>query len=94
MRKRYVGPAEPSPSEKYAEHVARIKLAAWQVNSPAYIAGERHYAQVGYRENPLSGEHAGESIPELTVRYGIILEDPEQAELFEAGFFDAMERDA
>ncbi len=35
---------------------------------------------------PLSGEWAGESIPELSAEYGIDLEDPEIADAFETGY--------
>lgn len=38
--------------------------------------------------SPLSGEWAGESIPELSAEYGIDLEDDTLASAFEAGFAD------
>ncbi len=36
--------------------------------------------------HPLSGEWAGESMPELEDRYGIALEDDDDMQLFEEGF--------
>lgn len=39
--------------------------------------------------SPLSGEWAGESIPELSVEYGIDLEDSDIADAFETAFADA-----
>ena len=53
----------------------------------AYMAGRDHYLNVGWREGPLSGEHAGESMGELSMQYGVDLSIPEYAELFEDGFF-------
>jgi hypothetical protein len=38
--------------------------------------------------SPLSGEWAGESIPELSERYGVDLGDDEKADQFEQGFGD------
>lgn len=38
--------------------------------------------------SPLSAEWAGESIPELTERYGVALEEDEKADQFEQGFAD------
>jgi hypothetical protein len=38
--------------------------------------------------SPLSGEWAGESIPELSERYGVDLQDDEKADQFEQGFAD------
>ncbi len=44
--------------------------------------------RVGYRDAPLSGEWAGESIPEISERYGLDLFDSELADKFEEGFHD------
>jgi len=38
--------------------------------------------------SPLSGEWAGESIPELSADYGVDLSDPWIADAFECGYFD------
>ncbi len=38
--------------------------------------------------SPLSGEWAGESIPELSAQYGVDLWDGEVADAFESGFYD------
>jgi len=38
---------------------------------------------------PLSGEYAGESIPELSEQYGIPLDDDEVATVFETAFSEA-----
>ncbi len=53
----------------------------------ALAAGREHYLNGGYREAPLSGEWAGESIGELSMQWGVDLSDPELAEQFEDGFF-------
>lgn len=39
---------------------------------------------------PLSGEWAGESIPELTALYGVDLFDSDNADEFEDGFYGAL----
>ncbi len=48
--------------------------------------------------SPLSGEWAGESIPELSDQYGIDLTDDDEATRFEegydTGYWDTVERDA
>ena len=41
---------------------------------------------------PLSGEWGGRSIPELSRRYGIDLEDGETAEAFEGGYWQTWRR--
>lgn len=53
----------------------------------AYKAGADHLVAYGYRDAPLSGEWAGESMTELSLEYGIDLHDPDIADLFEQGFF-------
>lgn len=58
---------------------------SWQVIG-AFRAGVEHYRNVGYREYPLSGEWAGESIPELSALYGVDLANSELADCFEEGF--------
>lgn len=50
-------------------------------------AGRDWFNVVGNRDAPLSGEWAGESIPELSERYDLDLFDDELALQFEAGFF-------
>ena len=52
----------------------------------AYKAGQEHYDSYGWRESPLSGEWAGESILELSREYGIDLSDGDNADDFEDGF--------
>jgi len=59
---------------------------AQTLSSRAFQAGLDHYAAVGYREYPLSGEWAGESIPELSDRYDVDLWDMSLADRFEDGF--------
>jgi hypothetical protein len=54
----------------------------------AYEAGREHYLAVGWREAPLSGEHAGESMGELSTQYGVDLSVDEQADAFEAGYWE------
>jgi len=49
-------------------------------------AGRDWYNLVGDREFPLSGEWAGESIPEIGNRYDLDLFDPDLADAFEEGF--------
>ena len=58
-------------------------------NQYAYKAGRDHYESHGYRENPLSGEWAGESMGELSTQYGIDLSDDEIGDCFIDGFFGA-----
>jgi hypothetical protein len=55
-------------------------------------AGRDWAEAAGYRESPLSGEWAGESIPELSDRFGVDLWDEDLADAFEAGFYNAEER--
>ena len=43
---------------------------------------------MGDRESPLSGEWAGESIPEISERYDIDLFDTELQNAFERGFHE------
>lgn len=50
-------------------------------------AGRDWYELVGYREYPLSGEWAGESIPELSDRLGVDLRDWVVQDDFEYGFW-------
>ena len=57
----------------------------------AYNAGRDHYEAVGYREAPLSGEWAGESMGELSMTYGVDLS--EYADAFEDGFHSASMED-
>ena len=52
----------------------------------AIQAGIEWAHTVGYREAPLSGEWSGESIPELSDRFGIDLWDADIADAFEEGF--------
>ena len=59
----------------------------------ALASGREHYFNVGYREAPLSGEMAGESIGELSMQYGLSLSDPDVADEFEVGFFGECEYD-
>ena len=59
------------------------------INQSAYQSGRDHYEAVGYREAPLSGEWAGESMGELSTQYGIDLSDCEVADCFEDGFWSA-----
>ncbi len=49
-------------------------------------AGHDWRHQVGYRWSPLSGEWAGESIPEISAQYDIDLFDQDLADAFEEGF--------
>ena len=58
-----------------------------------YNAGVMWFALVGPRQAPLSGEWAGESMPEIGDRYGIDLGDEAVADGFEEGFFWTMARD-
>ena len=53
----------------------------------ALAAGREHYFNVGWREAPLSGEWAGESMGELSMQYGVSLSDQDLASEFEDGFF-------
>lgn len=55
----------------------------------AYKAGVEHFDRFGYRDSPLSGEWAGESMTELSDDYGIDLFDTDVADLFEHGFEEA-----
>ncbi len=55
----------------------------------AYNAGREHYQNYGYREAPLSGEWAGESMGELSTTYGVDLSDPDMQDAFEDGYFSA-----
>ena len=56
----------------------------------AYQAGREWADAVGYRDAPLSGEWAGESIPELSDRFGVDLWDDDNATQFEEGFSSVM----
>ncbi len=53
----------------------------------ALASGRDHFLSVGYRESPLSGEMAGESMGELSMQYGVDLSVPELSDLFEDGFY-------
>jgi hypothetical protein len=55
-------------------------------------AGREHADSAGYRDAPLSGEWAGESIPELSATYGIDLWDEDNQDEFEVGFFERLEQ--
>ncbi len=55
--------------------------------SKAHKAGRAYYRDVGWRDAPLSGEWAGESMPEIGERYGIDLSDSDNADDFEAGYW-------
>ena len=55
----------------------------------AYRAGRDHFDRFGYREYPLSGEWAGESMTELSADYSLDLFDDDIATLFEEGFYAA-----
>ena len=55
----------------------------------AYSAGIQHYLEHGYRKAPLSGEWAGESIPELSSTYNVDLADSWLADQFEDGYWYA-----
>lgn len=59
----------------------------------AYLAGRRHAEDFGFRDAPLSGEWAGESIPELSERYDLDLYDDYFASAFEDGFYAAIDDD-
>jgi hypothetical protein len=56
--------------------------------SRSYLAGKEWYEVVGYRDAPLSGEWAGESMPEIARYFGIDNDDFD-ADEFEEGFFSA-----
>lgn len=53
-------------------------------------AGRDWFRAVGERDYPLSGEWAGESIPEISARYDIDLFDWDLANAFEEGYYDEM----
>ena len=59
------------------------------INQATYQSGRDHYEAVGYRDAPLSGEWAGESMGELSTQYGVDLSDAEAADCFEDGFWSA-----
>lgn len=59
----------------------------------AHKAGRAYYLDVGWRESPLSGEWAGESMPEIGERYGIDLDDPFVADDFEEGYWSVAVED-
>ncbi len=59
-----------------------------KVNQRAFFAGVEHRRTHGDRpDGPLSGAWAGESIPELSARYGLDLWDDIVADCFEDGFY-------
>ena len=62
----------------------------------AHKAGRAYYNDVGYRDSPLSGEFAGESMREIGDRYGVELaDDTDNADDFEAGYWSlAIDDDA
>lgn len=53
----------------------------------ALAAGREHALTHGWREAPLSGVWAGESIGELSTTYGVDLSVPELQDEFEDGFY-------
>ena len=58
----------------------------------AYAAGyDWGQAEPNRTSEPLSGEWAGESIPELSRAYGLDLHDSDIADSFEAGFYAGQE---
>lgn len=52
----------------------------------SYRAGAEWFWEVGHREAPLSGEFSGESVPEITERFGLVRLDEDA---FEEGFFES-----
>ena len=56
--------------------------------SHASNAGRDWRRRMGDRDAPLSGEWAGESIPEISERYDIDLFDSDLADQFEIGFYE------
>lgn len=58
------------------------------MTSESYKAGRDWFAMVGPRESPLSGEWAGESIPEIEDSFGFE-RDTLDLDDFEQGFADA-----
>ncbi len=66
-----------------------MSKADWQIVLwKARNAGIDWRRRMGYRWSPLSGEWAGESIPEIGERYDLDLFDSELADKFEEGFYD------
>jgi hypothetical protein len=63
-----------------------VDLAEIDYGPEAFEAGRSHFENVGHRDAPLSGEWAGESIPEIASEFGIDLDDDQTASDFEAGF--------
>lgn len=59
-------------------------------HSRSYAAGREWAEAVGHRDSPLSGEWAGESIPEIAAHFGIDL-DKFDLDAFEEGFFAALD---
>lgn len=67
------------------ENVSDVEFI--ELVSAAKNAGRDWCNLVGDREFPLSGEWAGESIPEIGERYDLDLFDSELADAFEEGFY-------
>lgn len=83
MSKGYAGAAQA-----YAEWLAAdeaFKITLRQAYADGYDWGQAEPERVSA---PLSGEWAGESIPELSSTYGYDLWDSDLADSFESGFYD------